>query len=147
MNKAIKHLEWKTLLIGTVATFTFVISLVAIASYLTDIVLFSVQKKAIVFSIAPEQVDSKFDAYWQRFYEQWFWIISLVVSSLGFLLGGLVTGLIAKGRFVLHGTIAGAIVAIVFLSWATPISIAAASYGAVLAMHKKLKNNFATQKT
>jgi uncharacterized BrkB/YihY/UPF0761 family membrane protein len=65
--------------------------------------------------------------------------MSLFVSTLGFLLGGFVTGSIAKTSPVLHGVIAGTIIATIFLSWITPISIAGAYLGATLARRKKAK--------
>ena len=149
-----KSIEWKTLLIGLCATFIIVISLITVTSVIADTVLLKTHNKDYTFSIFskddfgfftftlnPKQTDSGYAADYEHFYRTWFPIISVAVSTFGFLLGGYVTGRLAKTRTVLHGSIAGSIIAIIFLSWITPICIASAYGGAVLASRKSKQTN------
>ena len=149
MESELKSIEWKALLIGTLATFVLVILLVSVASVIADIVLLKTHNKDytfsfyskddggfFAFSLNPKQNDFGYAANYEHFYKTWFPIISLIVSTLGFLLGGFVAGRLAKTHTVLYGIIPGAIIAIIYLSWITPFSIAGAYGGAVLASRK-----------
>jgi hypothetical protein len=146
MELTLKSIEWKALLVGILATLFMVILLVAAASLVADIVLlkaynrdysFSLFSKDysgfFVFSLNPNQSDAGYASAYEDFYKRWFPIISGIASTFGFLIGGYVTGRLAKTRKVLHGIIIGAVIAIISLSWVTPISIASAYGGAVLA--------------
>ena len=120
---SLKSINWKTLLIGTCATFILVLLLLTVSSLTADIVLlkiynndytFSLFSKEdggfFVFSLNPKQNDAGYAASFEHFYKDWFPFISVIVSTLGCLLGS--------------------------LSWPAPIGIAGSYGGALLARRK-----------
>lgn len=154
--KTAKHIEWKTLLVGTIATLIIVITLVVTASTVADILFLSKYNKSYTFSIFekdggflnfsldPNQPDAGYASAFEKFYTKWFPFISLVLSSLGILLGSYLTGKIAKTRIVLHGVIAGTIIGVLSLSWLTPLGIAAATlvqHWQIVRKHSKQLND------
>ncbi len=58
---------------------------------------------------------------------------------LGYFFGGFITAKKAKSGFVLNGTLAGSVSAIILLSWATPSYIACAYVGSLLSSRKKTR--------
>lgn len=149
-----KHIEWKTLLVGSIATLIIVIVCIVISSTLTDLILFSIYGKPFHFSLFPKSSDG-FAIYsiepenwtepFDHFHKLLSQVIGLIASVLGYFLGGFFTAKKAKSWLVFHGAIAGAVSAVVLLSRATPIYVAGAYFGAMLASRKKASGNLAQE--
>lgn len=146
MNEKLKQVEWKTILIGAVLVLLIVIALVTITSALADIALYSLYKRPFHFSIFPKtgdgfviySLDSKaYSETFDHYARQISLLIGLVASFIGYFLGGFVIAKKAKSSFILNGTIAASISAVLLLSWATPLYIAGAYFGATLASRRK----------
>jgi hypothetical protein len=148
MNKKIKQLEWKTIVIGSVIVLAIVIGLATITSALADIVLYSLYKRPFHLSLFPKTADGfviysleskTYSEILDNYYKSISLTIGLAASVLGYFLGGFISAKKAKSSFVLNGTLAGVVSAVLLLSWATPLYIACAYFGASLASRQKLR--------
>jgi hypothetical protein len=146
MYKKINHIEWKTVLIGSIFIFLIITVMGTIASALADIILYSAYKIPFHFTLFPKTEhgfvlysleSTGYSETLDRYYKSISLTIGLVVTILGYFLGGFITAKKAKLSFVLNGTIAGLISAVLLLSWVTPLYVVAAYFGALLARRKK----------
>ena len=144
----IKQLEWKTILIGSIAVIVIVVAMATISSALADIILYSLYKRPFHFSLFPKTPDgvviyslgsNTYSEIFDRYYKSISLTIGLVASCLGYFFGGLITAKKAKSSFVLNGTLAGTVSAVLLLSWATPLYIVCTYLGALLVGRKKSK--------
>ena len=148
MYKKIKDIQWKTVIIGSIFIFLIIIVMGTITMALADIILYSVYKIPFHFALFPKTGNGfviytlELNGYSEtldRYYKPITLTIGLFVTILGYFLGGFITAKKATLSFVLNGTIAGLISAVLLLSWGTPLYIASAYFGALLASRRKLR--------
>ncbi len=141
-----KRLEWKIIFIGSITTIVAVFVAGVIVSALSDIILYSLFKRPFQFSLFPKDadgfviysLDSAAHSDFLDHYEKTISLtIGLAVTVVCFFFAGFITARKAKSSAVLNGTLAGAIISVLLLSWATPIYIGFAYFGALLASRKK----------
>lgn len=148
MNKKIKQVELKTVLIGSAIVLLIVAGMVTINSALSDVILFSLYKRPFHFFLFPKTADG-FVIYSVNStthseildcnYKLISLAIGLVASMLGYFFGGFITAKKAKSGFVLNGTLAGSVSAVILLSRAAPLYIACAYFGSFLGSRKKTR--------
>jgi hypothetical protein len=140
-----KSIQWKTLIIGTIAGVVAIAVLSIASTLIADYILLKSHNRPFTFSILSgnesgllgftmnDHEDARFEMHYARFYEKWFPIISLILVTLALFLGGYVTGKMAKEKPAAHGIMVGTLNSIVFLTWLAPLGIAASWLGAALA--------------